>query len=93
MHGQGDTQLRPRAAPAQTFSSVPQEVLFILGANLSQIEDRWDSGRLRSAGLSAQHVTSLVSSKLLFSPGRLPCPSFSLRSAPGDICCTVAPVP
>lgn len=39
-----------------------QEVLFILGANLSQIEESWDSGRLRSSGLSAQHVASLVSS-------------------------------
>ena len=39
-----------------------QEVLFVMGANLSQIEERWDSGRLRATGLSSQHVISLVSS-------------------------------
>lgn len=48
----------------QTFMSAVrgglQEVLFILGANLAQIEERWDSGRLPSARLSSQHVTSLV---------------------------------
>ena len=43
-------------------SSALQEILFILGANLSQIEERWDIGRLRAVGLSAQHVTSLVGS-------------------------------
>ena len=37
-----------------------QEVLFVMGANLSQIEERWDSGRLRTTGLSSQHVISLV---------------------------------
>ena len=39
-----------------------QDILFILGANLAQIEERWDSGRLRASGLSSQHVGSLVSS-------------------------------
>ena len=39
-----------------------QEVLFVMGANLSQIEERWDSGRLRATGLSSQHVISLVNS-------------------------------
>lgn len=39
-----------------------QEVLFVMGANLSQIEERWDSGRLRTTGLSSQHVISLVRS-------------------------------
>jgi hypothetical protein len=39
-----------------------QEILFLMGANLSQIEERWDSGRLRASGLSSQHVISLVSS-------------------------------
>ena len=38
-----------------------QDILFILGANLAQIEERWDSGRLRASGLSSQHVGSLVS--------------------------------
>ena len=33
-----------------------------MGANLSQIEERWDSGRLRTTGLSSQHVISLVRS-------------------------------
>ena len=37
-----------------------QEVLFILSANLSQIEEKWDDGRLRSVGLGPQHVIGLV---------------------------------
>ena len=42
-----------------------QDILFILGANLARIEERWDSGRLRASGLSSQHVGSLVSFKHL----------------------------
>ncbi len=39
---------------------VPQEVLFVMGARLVQIDERWKDGGLQKAGLSSDEVVHLV---------------------------------